>query len=117
MASTFPDFDKIMEEAFEAARAASNVYFKEKLKGEDQYACGFAWVEITGIRSNSKLGKELIGKYGFKKSYTKSGTLTVWNPGGLTVQNIDCKEEGAIAFANVLKARTDIRCYPCARLD
>ena len=117
MATVFPDFDKIMIEAFDAARAASEKYLTDYLKGKDNYPCGFAWIEITGVRSNSKLGKELINKWGFKKDSFKSGTLTLWNPSKLHVQNMDCKEEGAIAFANVLKSRTDIRCYPCTRID
>jgi len=39
----------IITEARIAAKQAASTFFKEKLKGEDQFACGFAWVDIHGI--------------------------------------------------------------------
>lgn len=103
----------IIQEAFDAAREASQAAF-EKIGG-DGYMCGFAWVEVYKVRRNSKLGKELIAA-GFKPSY-KSGVLDVWNPGGMHVQSIDIKEEGAYAFAKVLKNKLGLSAYAGSRLD
>jgi hypothetical protein len=38
----------IVNEAKQAAREAAEKYFQEKLGGVDQFACGFAWVDIFG---------------------------------------------------------------------
>jgi len=103
----------IIREAFDAAQHASRQMY-DKIGG-DGYACGFAWVEVYKVRRNSKLGKVLI-EYGFKPSW-KSGQLDLWNPGGLNVQNIDIKEEGAIAFAKILREKLGISAYAGSRLD
>jgi hypothetical protein len=102
----------VIREAFDEARKASLETF-EKMGG-DGYACGFAWVEVK-IRRNSKLGKELIA-HGFRPSY-RSGMIDIWNPGGLNVQSIDIKEDGAYAFARVLKEKLGISAYAGSRLD
>lgn len=96
-----------------AAEAAARKYFQEKLGGRDQYACGFAWVDVYGVRSNSKLGKALQA-VGFRKSYTKS--LQLWNPAKFGCQNVDTLEEGARAYAAVLKQH-GIEAYAGSRLD
>ena len=49
----------IVTEAKQAAQQAARKFFNEKLGGQDQYACGFAWVEIYGVKGNTKLGKML----------------------------------------------------------
>ena len=104
---------KIVEEAKLAARVAAETYFREKLHGQDQYACGFAWVDIFGVRSNSKLGRALsLG--GFRKSYTRS--LQLWNPAAMGVQNIDTLEAGAEAAAQVFE-RYGFKAYAGSRLD
>ena len=102
----------VIREAFDAAKQASLETF-EKMGG-DGYACGFAWVEVK-IRRNSKLGKELIA-HGFKPSY-RSGMIDLWNPGGLNVQSINIKEDGAYAFARVLKEKLGIPAYAASRMD
>ena len=96
------------------AENASLLYFNNTLKGVDAYACGFAWVEVRVDRTNSKQAQELI-KAGFRKDY-KPKCLSMWNPGGLGVQNIDCKEEGAIAMAAYLQA-LGLSAYSASRLD
>jgi hypothetical protein len=104
---------KIVEEAKQAARVAAETYFREKLGGHDQYACGFAWVDIFGVRSNSKIGQALaLG--GFRKSYTRS--LQLWNPAAMGVQNIDTLEAGAEAAAKVFE-RYGFKAYAGSRLD
>jgi hypothetical protein len=82
--------------------------------GGDRGCCGFAWVEVYVDRTNSKEAKELI-KAGFKKDY-KPKCLSMWNPGGLPVQNIDIKEAGASAYATYLQG-LGLKAYAGSRLD
>ena len=82
--------------------------------GGDQYACGFAWVDLFVDRTNSKQARELIAA-GFKKDY-KPKCLSMWNPGGLGVQNIDIKEAGADAMAVYLRG-LGLTAYAGSRLD
>ena len=82
--------------------------------GGDRYACGFAWTEVYVDRTNSKQAQELI-KAGFKKDY-KPKCLSMWNPGGLGVQNIDIKEAGADTLASYLSS-LGLKAYGCSRLD
>jgi hypothetical protein len=82
--------------------------------GGDRGCCGFAWVEVYVDRTNSKQAQELI-KAGFRKDY-KPKCLSMWNPGGLPVQNIDIKEAGAYAYANYLTA-LGLKAYAGSRLD
>lgn len=56
------------------ARTASKAFYD---RHGDRDACGFAWVNIWGVRSNSRLGKTLQ-TFGFRKSY--DGSLQLWNP-------------------------------------
>jgi hypothetical protein len=95
------------------ANKEANRFFQEKLGGRDQYSCGFAWVDIFGVRSNSKIGKALTFG-GFRKSYTKS--LQLWNPAGLGVQNVDTLEAGAEAAAKVFE-KYGFKAYAGSRLD
>ena len=104
---------QIVAEAKLEARLAAEKFFQEKLHGRDQYSCGFAWVDIFGIRSNSKIGKALA-LAGFRKSYTRS--LQLWNPSAMGVQNIDTLEAGAEAAAKVFE-RYGFRAYAGSRLD
>lgn len=104
---------QIHNEAARAAHDAAQKFFQERLGGRDQFACGFAWVDVYKVRSNSKLGKALQA-VGFRKSYTKS--LQLWNPSKFGCQNIDTLEAGARAYAEVLK-RYGIEAYAGSRLD
>jgi hypothetical protein len=67
----------IVNEAKQAAREAAEKFFQEKLGGKDQYSCGFAWVDIYGIKGNTRLGKAFKAA-GIRKSYT--GSYQIWNP-------------------------------------
>ena len=82
--------------------------------GGDRYACGFAWVDVYVDRTNSKQAKELLAA-GFRKDY-KPKCLSMWNPGGLGVQNVDTKEAGADALAQYLRA-LGLNAYAGSRLD
>ena len=102
----------VAEAKFEAEKAARK-FFQEKLGGVDQYSCGFAWVDIFGIKGNTKIGKAFKAA-GVRKSYT--GSYQIWNPAGLGVQNIDTLEAGAEAAAKVFE-KYGFRAYAGSRLD
>lgn len=100
--------------ALAAAEQASQELADRYYGGKDGGACGFAWVDISGVRSNSTLGKQLQ-TVGFRKSYT--GTLQLWNRWWYG-QSIDAAEEGAQAYARVLREELGLdRVYPGSRLD
>jgi hypothetical protein len=113
LAYTEAEVADIVREAEEAAHLAAAYYFQEVLGGVDQYACGFAWVDILGVRSNSKVGRALT-KLGIRKSYTRS--LQMWNPSRFGCQNVDTLEAGARAAAEVFK-RYGFTAYAGSRLD
>jgi hypothetical protein len=83
-------------------------------KHGDRDACGFAWVNVYGVRSNSKVGK-VLALAGFKKAY--GGGLQLWNPSGSWTQCITAKEEGARAYADVLRAAGIDKAYAGSRMD
>lgn len=83
-----------------ATVASQDTY--QAMGNQDRGCCGFAWVDVVVERTNSKEAKELLAA-GFRKDY-KARTLSMWNPGGLPVQNIDIKEAGAQAMATYLRA-------------
>lgn len=111
--ATVEQIPAIVKEAEAAAYQAAMKYFYDKLGGKDQYACGFAWVDIYGVKGNTKLGKAL-SQAGVRRSYTK--TLQLWNPSKMACQNIDTLEEGARAAAAVFK-RYGFEAYAGSRLD
>lgn len=100
--------------ALDAAQKAAKAFADKHMDGRDGGPCGFAWVDVYKVRSNSKLGKALA-EVGFSKSY--QGSLQLWNkwwPG----QSIDAAEHGATAYAIVLKEELGIEeCYAGSRLD
>ena len=103
----------IVAEAKQAAREAADKYFQEKLNGQDQYSCGFAWVNIMGIKGNTKMGK-ILKAAGIKQDYTKA--FSIWNPSEHNCQNIDTKEAGAYAAAEVFE-KYGFSAYAGSRLD
>lgn len=101
---------RAMSEAEKAARAFSEKHFG----GGDGGACGFAWVDVYKVRSNSKLGKALQ-EVGFRKSYT--GGLQLWNK-WWQGQSVDAAEHGAYAYAVTMKEELGIdSIYAGSRLD
>ena len=68
--------------------------------GEPMY-CGFAWVDVNVGRTNSALAKQLAS-VGFRKSH-RAKTMTLWDPAQHRGQSMDCKEQGAYAYADVLR--------------
>ena len=80
--------------------------------GEHAY-CGFAWVNIYGIKGSTKLGRRMK-QAGFEKDY--SGAYSIWNPSGLGTQCMSTKEAGASAAARVFKA-AGFTAYAGSRAD
>lgn len=103
----------VLDEAASKARAATASFLANHVNGFS--ACGFAWVNVSGVRSNSKLGK-ILALAGFRKDYT--GALCLWNPSGHSTQCITAKEIGADAYAAVLRDQLGLeRCYAGSRMD
>ena len=104
--------DALNEAAMAARTAAKETY---QALGGDRGACGFAWVNVWGVRKNSKLGQALQAA-GFRKDY--SGALNLWNPSKAGVQSLDILEAGAYAYAEVLKAKLGLeKVYAGSRMD
>lgn len=115
---TQTEVNAMVQEARAAAKVAADKFYAEKLKGQDQYACGFAWVNIwkyqgEKIRGNSKLGKMLTAA-GVKQNYERA--FQIWNPSGHPCQNVDTKEQGASAAAAVFE-KFGFTAYAGSRLD
>ncbi len=100
-------------QAGKALAEQASIAMYDRMGRKDQYACGFAWVNIHGIKGNTKLGRAMK-EAGVRQDYTKAFQL--WNPSGLPVQNIDCKEAGAEACAKVLQ-KYGFQAYAGSRLD
>ena len=107
---TVQDIVMIKEAALQHARDAGEAHLREH--GEHAY-CGFAWINIYGIKGNTKLGKRMKAA-GFSKDYT--GAYSIWNPSGLGTQCMSTKEAGADACAKVFKA-AGFTAYAGSRAD
>jgi hypothetical protein len=107
------ELKNIINEAKTAANKASKEYLDVNLKGEDNYPCGFAWVNIYGVKGNTKQGKAFKAA-GLEKDY--SGAYNIWNPGNVNVQNVDVKEAGAEAAADVFTSY-GFKAFAGSRLD
>ena len=109
----------VAQELREAAFTAADTYFQEKLGGQDQYACGFAWVTIyPEHKGNTRLGKQerrLYESMGFSKDWTGKA-WQLWNPSKYGCQNVDTLEAGARAAADVLR-EYGLKAYAGSRLD
>jgi hypothetical protein len=111
---TQEQINNIVAEAKHEAAHAARQFFMDKLKGVDQYACGFAWVNIYKVKGNTKLGRMLKAAGVRKNDYDKAFQL--WNPAGYPAQNIDTLEHGALAAARVF-AKYGFDAYAGSRLD
>jgi hypothetical protein len=92
-----------------ARKAAADMHSKI---GERD-ACGFAWVTVFDVRSNSKVGK-LLAEHGFRKAY--NGGLQLWDPSKHPTQSVSVLEAGASAMAKELVA-AGLTAYAGSRLD
>ena len=91
---------EIFAEAKRRAYTAAVEYSQKYFGGAYGGLRGSAWVEIHGIKGNTKLARALK-KIGIKQDYNRA--FSVWNPSGLTVQSVDIKEAGARAAARYLR--------------
>jgi len=107
---TVEDLQTIRAAALQHANDAATKHLEQY--GEHAY-CGFAWVNIHGIKGNTKLGKRMKAA-GFEKDYT--GAYSIWNPSGLGTQCMSTKEAGAQACAKVFKA-AGFTAYAGSRAD
>jgi hypothetical protein len=114
MEFTQSQINSIVAEATTEARKAAEKFFQERLGGRDQYACGFAWTNIYGVKGNTRLGKMLAAAGIRKNSYEK--TFQMWNPSNMACQNVDTLEEGARAAAEVFR-KYGFEAYAGSRLD
>jgi hypothetical protein len=110
---TVQELKNILAEACSEATQAADLYFQTRLNGRDQYACGFAWVNIYGVKGNTKLGRAMKAA-GIRQDYTKA--FQIWNPSGHNCQNVDTKEAGAEAAAKVFQ-KYGFQAYAGSRLD
>ena len=101
----------VLDTAQAQARKATEDFLA---KHGDRDACGFAWVNVYDVRSNSKVGK-VLAQAGFTKAY--GGGLQLWNPSGNWTQCITAKEVGAQAYADVLRAAGIEKAYAGSRMD
>jgi hypothetical protein len=106
---TEQNIDEVLAEAHRqgmAALQAANPQPMVVTDGQHRWTvpggpCGFAWVNIRGVRSNSRVGRRLT-EQGFQKSYSQPG-LQYWVHEGN--QSMELKEAYADAFAKVLKSQ------------
>lgn len=111
---TVTDVATAHTQALAAANTAAQQFASQHFDGGDGGACGFSWVDVYGVRSNSKLGKALQA-VGFSKSYT--GSLQLWNK-WWRGQSVDAGEAGAQAYAEVLREELGLdKVYAGSRLD
>ena len=96
-----------------ATQAAAKATEDFLAKHGDRDMCGFAWVTVNE-KGSTKLGRALKA-VGFKPAY--GGGLQLWNPSGNWTQCITAKEEGAQAYANVLRQAGIVNAYAGSRLD
>jgi hypothetical protein len=105
--------NEMLEQAAEVAEA------KLREIGGDRYACGFAWVTIyPEHKGNTRAGKverQILEEIGFRKDWTGKA-YEFWNPSKWPGQNVDVKEAGARAAADVLR-KYGFTAYAGSRLD
>jgi len=97
---TANEIRNIVTEATDAAYAAADAFEKKYFPDNGWGACGFAWVDIFGIKGNTKLGRAMKAA-GITKDY--KGAYSIWNPSEHRGQSMDVKEVGAQACAQVFK--------------
>jgi hypothetical protein len=110
---TVEDLKTMVQQAQEAAYRAADVFEQEHFPNGGWGACGFAWVNIYGIKGNTRIGRKLK-QAGVEQSWDKSFQL--WNPSKYPTQNVDTLEAGARAAAEVFK-RYGFTAYAGSRLD
>jgi hypothetical protein len=101
-----------LDEAFDAARAATDAYLKEN--PNNWFPCGFSWVHIKATSPVVKVLKKHFPERCGHPSHPSG--WDIWNPSGHNTQCMAAKEMGADAFARVLNA-ANFPCYADSRWD
>ena len=109
---TVEQIKSIIGEANTAARDAADAAYAAN-GNTDWDACGFAWVNLYGIKGNTRMGRALKAA-GVRQDYTRA--FQIWNPGGYGGQSITIKEAAARAAANVFR-NYGFEAYSGSRLD
>lgn len=104
--------DQVIAVLEKAQKAGDQAFEQSYSQIGDRDCCGFAWVNVHGIRKNSKLGKVLM-EHGFDKDYT--GALQLW--ARYPTQSMTPKERGMQAYAKVLREELEIEAYMGSRMD
>lgn len=87
-------------------------YVNDNIDKDCGGACGFAWVNVYGIRK--KADKEALKQAGFSRNeYEKAWQLWVRYYG----QSVDAKASFAGAYAKALRELTNLEVYAGSRLD
>tara|TARA_B100000945_G_C20121987_1_gene475291 strand:+ start:294 stop:635 length:342 start_codon:yes stop_codon:yes gene_type:complete len=110
---TVQDLKNMIVEAQNAAYAAADAHEQEYYPNGGWGACGFAWVNIYGVKGNTKLGR-LLKAAGIEQDYTRA--FSIWNPSKYPTQNVSTLEAGARAAAQVFKD-AGFTAYAGSRLD
>lgn len=111
---TVEQLRNILTEARQQANIAASQVFYGKLNGKDSYPCGFAWVEVYGVKGNTKLGRNMTNAGFVRSDYKKC--YEIRSITAINCQNVDVKEAGATAAAKVLE-KYGFRAYSASRLD
>lgn len=99
-----------VNEAFAEAHRASMAAMPQYDRAD---ACGFGWVIIKPARG--PVARYLKDNGLARAAY--GGGLQVWNPGKTYSQSITVAEEGARAFARVLRERLGVDAQADSRMD
>ena len=110
---TVDNLREIVAQAQDAAYRAADVFEQEHFPNGGWGACGFAWMNLYGIKGNTKIGRRLK-LAGVDQSWDKS--FQIWNPSKYPTQNVDTLEAGARAAAEVFK-KYGFTAYAGSRLD
>ena len=109
----------IRNEMLEQAHTVAMDTLNTRYGGKDSYACGFAWVTIypehKGNTRDGRAERKLYEAMGFRKDWT-GRAYEYWNPSKWPGQNVDVKEAGARAAADVLR-KYGFAAYAGSRLD
>jgi hypothetical protein len=99
----------------EATRKAAAKAQELNLTMGQAWPCGFAWVNISGVKLSTKQGKE-FARLGFRKAYGYKNTVQLWNPSGHNTQNMDVKEMAADVYAEVFR-QAGFNAFAGSRMD
>ena len=101
-------YEKIdLHQMYDFAKRKANQQAQKELDkypdGEPEFSCGFAWVNVGGLRKNSKLVKK-FQEIGFRwDDYKKCLRMSSYNIIDYNGQCIMVKEAGCEAFVDVCR--------------